>query len=315
MSSAVPLRDAWTAALYGQDGFFLREAPADHFRTSATASAVFAEAIAELALRCDVEAIWDIGAGRGELLRGLARLNPGWRLHGVEVAPRPADLHRSISWHSEMPSDVSGLVIANELLDDVPCSVAEVDDDGVVRYVLVEPATGSEHLGDPLDAPDAAWMTQWWPGAAAGERVEVGRDRDEAWRDVVSGVATGIAIAIDFGHERGSRPPYGSLRSYRSGRIADLTWDGSADVTADVALDSVAAACDGQVLRQRDALQQLGVDATRPDPQRAVSDPTGYVRDLVRAGEAAELTASPGLGDFGWVISEIGGVRAGFSAG
>jgi SAM-dependent MidA family methyltransferase len=315
MSDAVPLRDAWTAALYGTDGFFLREAPADHFRTSATASSVFAEAVAELALRCDVEAIWDIGAGRGELLRGLARVNPGWRLHGVEVAPRPADLHRSISWHSGMPSDVSGLVIANELLDDVPCSIAEVDDAEVVRYVMVEPATGRETLGEPLDAHDAAWVEQWWPGAVAGERVEVGRDRDEAWRDVVSGVATGLAIAIDFGHERGARPRYGSLRSYRSGRVADLTWDGSADVTADVALDSVAAACAGQVLRQRDVLHQLGVDGARPDPQRAVSDPIGYVRDLARAGEAAELTASPGLGDFGWVVSEIGGVRASLHAG
>lgn len=306
MSSSVPLREAWAEALYGVDGFFLREAPADHFRTSATASPVFADAIAELALRCDVDAVWDIGAGRGELLRGLAAVNPGWRLHGVEVAPRPADLPRSISWHAEMPSGVRGLVVANELLDDVPCSVAQVDDDGVARYVLVEATGGTEALGEPLDTADADWVRRWWPGTSPGERIEVGRERDEAWHDVVSGVEHGLAVAIDYGHELGTRPPYGSLRCYRSGRIADLTWDGSADITADVALDAVAAACGGRVLRQRDALHQLGVDGTRPDIALATSDPLAYVAALARAGEAAELTASPGLGDFGWVVAGVG---------
>jgi SAM-dependent MidA family methyltransferase len=306
MSTLVTVREAWAEALYGEDGFFVREAPADHFRTSATASPRFAEAVAELALRCDVDSIWDIGAGRGELLRGLATMNPGWKLHGVEVAPRPADLPRSISWQEGMPSGVRGLVIANELLDDVPCSVAQVDDDGVARYVLVDPATGDEQLGDPLDVIDAEWAARWWPVSSPGERVEVGRDRDEAWSDVVSGIAEGVAVAIDYGHERSSRPPFGSMRSYRSGRRADLVWDGSADVTADVALDSVAAACAGRVLRQRDALRELGLDGTRPDPQRATSDPAGYVEALARASEAAELTASPGLGDFGWVVTGIG---------
>jgi hypothetical protein len=219
MSSLVALREAWADALYGADGFFLREAPANHFRTSATASPVFADAIAELALRCDVDAVWDIGAGRGELLRGLAAVNPGWRLHGVEVAPRPADLPRSIRWHAEMPSDVRGLVVANELLDDVPCSVAQVDDDGVARYVLVDPGSGVEQLGEPLDEPDADWVRRWWPDAG---------------------------------------------------------------------------------------LQQLGVDGTRPHVALVTTDPLAYVAALARAGEAAELTASPGLGDFGWVVTGVG---------
>ena len=96
------------------------------------------------------------------------------------------------------------------------------------------------------------------------------------------------------------------MRCYRSGRIADLTWDGSADIAADVALDAVAAACGGRVLRQRDALHQLGVDGTRPDIALATSDPLAYVVALARAGEAAELTASPGLGDFGWVVAGVG---------
>ncbi len=306
MSTAVPVREAWTEALYGHNGFFLREAPADHFRTSATASPLFAEAIAELALRCDVDTVWDIGAGRGELLEGLAKLNPGWSLHGVELAPAPAGLDASIGWHTQMPETVTGLVIANELLDDVPCTVAEVDEHGVLRLVAVESATGEQTLTDPVDDADAAWMQRWWPVAEPGHRVEIGRDRDDAWSDVVSCVADGVAIAIDYGHDAGTRPPYGSLRSYHQGRMVETVWDGSADITADVALDSVAAAVEGYVVRQRDALHALGLDGTRPTPQLATDDPQRYLAQLARTGEAGELTASPGLGDFGWIVRGVG---------
>jgi len=306
MAVVTPVREAWAEALYGADGFFMRAAPVDHFRTSATASPLFAEAIAELALRCEVDTVWDIGAGRGELLGELARLNPGWSLHGVELAPAPSGLDASIGWHTRMPESVRGLVIANELLDDVPCTVAEIDEHGMPRVVAVDLETGEQTLTDPLDDADTAWMNRWWPGAESGRRIEIGLDRDEAWSDVVSCVAEGVAVAIDYGHDAGSRPPYGSMRSYREGRMVDTVWDGGADITADVALDSVAAAVDGYVVRQRAALQTLGLDGTRPSTQLATDDPQRYLALLARAGEAGELTSSPGLGDFGWVVRGVG---------
>ena len=37
-------KQAWDAALYGADGFFRRESPAAHFRTSVHASPLFAAA-------------------------------------------------------------------------------------------------------------------------------------------------------------------------------------------------------------------------------------------------------------------------------
>jgi len=47
----------------------------------------------------------------------------------------------------------------------------------------------------------------------------------------------------------------------------------------------------------------LGVDATRPLLDRATTDPTGYLRDLAAASEAAELISVCGLGDFYWLVS------------
>ena len=47
-TSAPPWKNAWDEALYGAGGFFRREAPAAHFRTSVHASPLFARALVRL---------------------------------------------------------------------------------------------------------------------------------------------------------------------------------------------------------------------------------------------------------------------------
>src|SRR6266540_3085793 len=128
-------------ALYGDGGFFRRPdaGPAGHFRTSAHASPLFAEALAGLVLRLD-EALGrpvpldlvDVGAGRGELLTALLAVLPGSvasrvRAIAVELAPRPADLAGAIHWSPRRPERITGLLIATEWLDNVPLDIAEVD--------------------------------------------------------------------------------------------------------------------------------------------------------------------------------------------
>ena len=301
---------AWDTALYGPDGFFRREAPAAHFRTSVHASALFAQAAVSLAREEGLDTIVDIGAGRGELLSEIRRIDPGLDLLGVEIAARPADLAEPIAWTTALPASVDGLVVANEWLDDIPCHVVEVDDDGDVRIVHVDPATGEETLGASVDHASvpsslAGWLDRWWPldRRDPGSRAEIGTTRDVAWSDVVRRIGHGLAVAIDYGHLTDARPSYGSLRSYRRGRQVDVLPDGSRDVTAHVAVDSVAAAVGGVVRRQRDLLPELGVTATMPGRDLASADPAGYLDDLSRAGEAAELLGRGGLGDFWWILT------------
>src|SRR5688500_11292807 len=81
-----PWSEAMQDALYGADGFFLRNAPAGHFRTSVTASPVFATAVRRLAGQVDDALgrpdpfdVVDVGAGRGELLSALPDVPPRWR--------------------------------------------------------------------------------------------------------------------------------------------------------------------------------------------------------------------------------------------
>jgi len=52
------------------------------------------------------------------------------------------------------------------------------------------------------------------------------------------------------------------------------------------------------------------VSGARPPLTLATTDPAGYVRALAGAGEAAELTAPGGLGDFGWLVQPVGLARA-----
>ncbi|MFF5208431.1 SAM-dependent methyltransferase [Streptosporangium sp. NPDC000396] len=314
-------RAAIEQALYGENGFYLRERPSGHFRTSVEASPVFAEAVLRELVAVDDALgrprtihLVDIGAGEGRLAAGVLAVAPPelrsrLRVIGVDLAPRPARLPEEIEWACAVPDGIHGLVIANEWLDNIPVDIAEQTADGP-RLVLVDPASGEERLGDRPRGADLAWLSRWWPMRAVGERAEIGRPRDEAWASVIVRLARGRAIAIDYAHSVDDRPPYGTLAGYRDGAIVAPVPDGSCDITAHVALDACAAAGERAgatttaLTTQRQALRALGVTGARPPAERAHSDPRGYLQALARASEEAELIASEGLGGFGWLAQE-----------
>ncbi|MFH8713619.1 SAM-dependent methyltransferase [Streptomyces zaomyceticus] len=336
-------REATERALYGPGGFYLRpEGPAGHFRTSVHASPLFAAAVARLLGEVAEElgtteiALVDVGAGRGELLTGvLAATDAGAgntgsglprgltvRAYAVERAARPAGLDPRIEWSDLPPRGVRGLLFANEWLDNVPVDVAEVDAEGTARYVEVR-ADGTERLAGPVSGTDAEWLARWWPLREPGTRAEIGRPRDEAWTAAVACLAEGRAVAVDYAHVRAARPPFGSLTGFRAGREVPPVPDGGCDLTAHVALDACAEAVGAApvgaaalgatsvgwpvagLVTQREALRALGVSGGRPPLSLASTDPAGYVRALSSAGEAAELTALGGLGDFLWLTQRV----------
>ncbi|MFI1205574.1 SAM-dependent methyltransferase [Streptomyces sp. NPDC020883] len=323
-------REAAEEALYGPDGFYTRPGgpgPAGHFRTSVHVSPLYAGAVATLLRRVDAAlghpdglALVDVGAGRGELLTGVLAALPEevagrLRPYAVERAARPEGLDPRISWRADLPApgSLTGLLFANEWLDNVPLDVVETDAEGVPRRVLVR-ADGTERLGPPVDGPDAEWLARWWPRAAPGAsgepapglRAEVGRPRDAAWERVVRVLRAGLAVAVDYAHRRADRPPFGTLTGFRAGREVRPVPDGSCDLTAHVALDACAGP-DAEQLTQRAALHALGVTGRRPPLSLATTDPAGYVRALGAAGDAAELTDPAGLGAFGWLLEPVGG--------
>ncbi|ADG90118.1 hypothetical protein TBS_15880 [Thermobispora bispora] len=316
-------RAAMERALYGPGGFYLRERPARHFRTSVGASPAFADAVIRLAERVDEELghpdafdLVDVGSGDGKLpalvLRGAPpRLAARLRITAVDLAPRPAGLDPRITWAAELPGRITGLVIANEWLDNVPVDVVEQTASGP-RLVLVDPETGEERLGPPPSPEDLAWLARWWPLEEPGHRAEVGRPRDEAWASVIVRLSRGTAVAIDYAHRAGDRPPFGTLAGHRGGAPVPPVPDGSCDITAHVALDACAAAGERagatatRLTTQREALRALGLRGARPPLELARRDPRGYVRALGRATEEAELLDPGGLGGFTWLTQSRG---------
>ncbi|WP_253195527.1 SAM-dependent methyltransferase [Streptomyces sp. JHA26] len=241
--------------MYGPAGFYRRpEGPAGHFRTSVHASPLFAGAVARLLCRVDEAlgrpaslAFVDMAAGRGELVTGVLAALPAdvaarTRAYAVEVAGRPDGLDRRIAWSAEPPRGVTGLLFANEWLDNVPVDVAEVDADGVARRVLVR-GDGTERLGELVGGADAEWLARWWPlPGREGLRAEIGLPRDTAWASAVSTLGRGLAVAADYAHTRDARPPFGTLTGFREGRETAPVPDGTCDITAHVALDACATA-------------------------------------------------------------------------
>ncbi|MGW3855056.1 SAM-dependent methyltransferase [Micromonospora arida] len=283
------------------------------------------------------------------------------RFTAVEYAPRPENLPEEITWTSEIPAEITGVLLATEWLDNVPLDVA-LHTEGGWRYVLVDPESGAESVGEPVSPDDHDWLTKWWPspealpsmdgapnlgvtwsdatsegesgfGAARPQgssltarnrpgcpetphsdylRAEIGRSRDEAWADAVRKISRGLAVAVDYGHLRESRPVDGTLTGYRGGRQVPPVPDGSSDVTAHVAMDSVASAgaavarCAYSLVLQREALRALGADGGRPPLSLAGTDPVGYVRALATASAVAELTDPAGLGGHWWLRQPVG---------
>lgn len=292
---------SWSAAMGDAvREFYRREPPRAHFRTSPHTSPSFAAAVATLAARTGLTAVIDVGAGDGTLLAGLAGLAPALTLTGIDLRARPEGLPDGIGWRTAMPEEMDGLVVANEFLDTVGVDVVV---DG--RVVWVDD-NGAEYPGPAADEPAVRWVEKWWPAHPA-HRTEIGILRDEAWSDLVRRIGHGVAVAIDYGHQRGFRPSRTTITGYRSGRMVFPAPDGRCDITAGVAVDSCLAAGEsvsempGILLRQRDALRALGVSGAVPE----IGTPD-YARRLARAGADAELLDPAGLGDFYGIVQPVG---------
>ncbi len=311
-----PWKQAWDQALYGQKGFYRQvTGPAGHFSTATQGipqiGELLARALLKLMAQQGLDTFVDMGCGRGELLEHVHRLDPHVHCLGVDVVERP-ELSEPIGWirspgGERLPDDLDGLsgtlIFANEWLDVVPCPIAEMDGNGELREVLVDVSSGAEQHGEVVSGPDREWCQWFWPTdrLEPGDRVEIGGTRDTAWDNLLARLTSGLAVAVDYGHTIDSRPAMGTLTGFRQGRQVLPMPNGSCDLTAHVAMDSLT---HDQLMDQRTALRQLGVSGQTPPHELSRSDPMTYLRGLSTASAAVALTAKGGLGDFVWAFAQ-----------
>jgi SAM-dependent MidA family methyltransferase len=219
----------------------------------------------------------------------------------------------------ELPPLAAGdaVVIANELLDNLPFGIAQWDGSSwlEVRVGRREP-DGFVEVLVPTDA-DLGYTV------APGTRVPIPRGIDEWWRACEGVLHRGFVLVVDYAttiDELGARP---WLRTYRAHSVGTDPLDapGEQDITADVVseqLDAAAPFPRVRTDRQRDWLGALGIDELVEAGRRIweAGAARGDVEALAgrsRATEAAALTDPAGLGAHQVFLFGVGGAGRDFT--
>jgi len=212
----------------------------------------------------------------------------------------------------------SGVVVANELLDNLPFDVVRPSGGGAERMAVawrdgrveavVEPAPHdvAEALGT-LGVPPGAWVP--WQATA---RAWVAR--------ALGAVGAGRLVVVDYGAptaDLAARSAMSWLRTYRGHERGGHPLDapGSQDITSDVALDQLQLDRPATRVRtQAEWLHDLGIDELVEEGRRrwaaaAHAPDLAAIRARSRVREAEALTEPEGLGGFTVLEWEVGARR------
>ena len=304
-------------ALYGEHGFYTSGGQAGRrgdFITSPEVGPLFGAVLAQW---IDSEfrrlgepddfTIVECGAGPGTLARGVLAAAPHWRDRyiAVEISELQRVQHPDgVVSSAELPSgSFSGVVIANELLDNLPFRLAVHD--GGWREVAVSLGRHSD-LVESTMAPDPTW--QWLPvGAQHGTRLPIETGAATWVAAARRLLRQGTVIAFDYcttaTAELVGRPWREWLRTYRrQGRGEHYLRDpGGQDITAQVCLDQLPLPTSIEL--QAVFLSRLGIDELVEQGRQAwsVAAARPDVAALMmrsRAREADALLDPRGLGAF-----------------
>ncbi len=309
-------------ALYGAEGFYTRADGGSagrrgDFITSPEVGPLFGAVLSryldaewERVGRPEVFTVVDAGAGPGTLARSILAARPACvdalRYVAVEVsAPQRARHPRGVESIGAMPTDVfDGVVIANELLDNLPIRLAVFD--AGWREAFVDLGTDGrfvEVLSATFD-PTPSFL----PAAAQfGARAPL-IDRASAFvADARRLVRAGSVVAIDYATPitamLAGRPYRDWLRTYRHNERGDhyLAAPGTQDITIDVPIDQLPEP--GAVRSQAQFLQRWGIDELVAEGKRIWDEQAARpgleaMTMRSRISEAEALLDPTGLGAF-----------------
>ena len=256
--SAVPFSAFMSSALYGPAGFYTNGGRAGRrgdFITSPEVGPLFGAVVArfldaewERLGRPDEYTVVDAGAGPGTLARSVLAASPAcaaaMRLVCVEVAEHQHAHHPAgVESRTTMPDGpFTGVIVANELLDNLPFRLAVHDGAWREAYVVQLPdGRLVEQLSAPFDPVPAVLPRR----APLGARAPL-QDEAAAWVGRArSLLVAGTLVVIDYmtptTAELAARPWREWLRTYRQHERGGhyLADPGSQDITTEVAIDQL----------------------------------------------------------------------------
>ncbi len=315
------------SALYGEGGFYTLGGEAGRrgdFITSPEVGPLFGAVIANW-IQAEFErlgepddfTIVEAGAGPGTLARSVLLAAPQWagRYIAVEISALQRAKHPDgVRSMAVMPAEpLRGVVIANELLDNLPFRLAIYD--GGWREAMVSVAADGT-ASEVLAAAPTDW--DWLPAVVPhGARVPVQCQAVEWVRAARSLLTDGTVLAFDYctatSSQLASQPWREWLRTYRAQqRGAHYLRDvGLQDITSQVCLDQLPEPA--AVRTQSQFLQRWGIDEL-VEQGRAAWSVAAEAPDLAalrmrsRIRESESLLEPTGLGGFlanEWLPLEI----------
>jgi SAM-dependent MidA family methyltransferase len=320
MLPSVPFERFMDDALYGPSGFYTSGGSAGRrgdFITSPEVGPLFG---AVLARHLDAEwkrlgrpdpfTVVDAGAGPGTLARSVAAARSecavAMRYVAVEVSAAQRERHPDgVESVAELPGGpFDGVIVANELLDNLPFRLAVFDQGWREAFVNVDPdGRFVEHLSDAFD-PTPSVLPRVGSFGARAPLV----DRAVTWvDDARSRLRSGSVLVIDYGVARTAelamRPWRDWLRTYRGNERGDhyLAAPGTQDITIDVPFDQLPEP--DSVRTQAQFLQLRGIDELVEEGRRIWTEQAARpgleaMRMRSRISESEALLDPAGLGGF-----------------
>ncbi|MGH3649359.1 MAG: SAM-dependent methyltransferase, partial [Acidimicrobiia bacterium] len=321
----MPFERFMEISLYDPEGFFggevLRSEKGGDFLTSPEVSPLFGETLARYveSVRADIGEpfqLIEVAAGSGSLLRPLLE-KIDVEAMAVEASPAARNLlSQFVPVVDELPSRIRGVVIANELVDNLPMALAQrIDGEWRERWVGAE----DDGLGfvDAEPRPEVLdWLHAYAGDVADGGWVEVQLEARRWLADLLRRIESGALLLVDYGDTAENLLPRrgdGTLRTYRAHHLGPHPLDepGETDITADVNFTAlIDLAPQARLHRQDDFLADLGLRTRLSELRRTELEAAREGRHMERlrlrelVTEAETLLHPRGLGDFR--VLEIG---------
>ena len=309
-------------ALYGEGGFYQDGGKAGRrgdFITSPEVGPLFAAVIARYLDDCWNELgcpksfdVVEVGAGPGTLARGIFDAQPKCmsvlKYVAVEISEAQRALHPGFVESAEVFPDrtIHGVVLANELLDNLPFKLFVFD--GMWKEAFVALVDGGKFVEvlRPVDEVPGVLPKS----APLGSRAPIQVAASQWMLDVTQKLSSGKVLIFDYCSESTSEiavtPWREWLRTYKDHERGAhyLIGPGTQDITAQVMIDQLSSALPGlSASTQAEWLQTWGIgelvsEGSRYWEEHKSSPDVVALKMRSRANESLTLTTQNGLGGF-----------------
>jgi SAM-dependent MidA family methyltransferase len=316
----IPFNQFMHISLYGENGFYTNSGKAGRrggdFITSPEVGPLFGTVIARYLDECWQKLgsptkfdVVECGAGSGTLARSILAAKPrclqALSYVAVEVSAAQRTLHpKGVESRETIPDHpINGVILANELLDNLPFRLFVFDGAWLEAFVAQTPdGAFVEVLHKPSALPAVLPQT-----ATLGSRVPIQDDACTWINNALLLIERGSLLLFDYCSdttaEVAAMPWREWLRTYKDHERGGhyLLVPGSQDITAQVVLDQLPSGF--IAMTQAQFLQQWGIDELVLEGKEYWEKLSGVpdvaaIKMRSRAMEAQSLLASGGLGGF-----------------